>query len=360
MKHFLIVAIVLIVAAAGASIGYFAFPPTYHSIGLIRIRSYLPQVFRKDDQAGIMPGYEAFVQSQVEFMQTRRVVDQAMQHPDWKALGRGSSPEAASEFIKSIQITHRKNAETIRVEFTDKDPVVAAIGARAVVEAFERLYVEDDVDGAKRMSLLENRKSSLAAQLKGITDRIQAIGKPYGSDKLDPIFEYKLQEQLKAESELKAVQLALAQAQGRRASSATTQSTGLLASATVEQLRAQEASLRVFYDKLKTDTMTLGESRFEIENLRAEADTVRRKLAETNDEIDRRNLEGMVSGRLDIMSRGDRPELPATDRRILLASIGGIVGIGLTLGVVLLIALASRQVPCVAHAQADREEEVHV
>ena len=155
-------------------------------------------------------------------------------------------------------------------------------------------------------------------------------------------------------------QLALAQAQGRRASSATTQSTGLLASATVEQLRAQEASLRVFYDKLKTDTMTLGESRFEIENLRAEADTVRRKLAETNDEIDRRNLEGMVSGRLDIMSRGDRPELPATDRRILLASIGGIVGIGLTLGVVLLIALASRQVPCVAHAQADREEEVHV
>jgi Mrp family chromosome partitioning ATPase/uncharacterized protein involved in exopolysaccharide biosynthesis len=429
-RYWWVVPIALMLAAVGVGVGYRVMPPKYEGVGLIRIRPYTPKVLYTNDQNSVMPMFDSFMESQVAFIQGRRVIDQAMQHPDWKALGRGTSPDAVSEFIKSVEITHPRNAEIIRVTFTDSDPNVATVGARAVVEAYERLYVEDDVDGAKRMSWLETHKVDLGARLKSITDRIQTIGKPYGSDKLDPILDYKLQEQNKAESELKSVQLALAQAQGRQPASATTQPAELSAEAiaaadpraqealkykldaqrnlkvllvrhgenhpdvltaqamlsvaesqlqgaiadfrmanpagmtrtgsriqdlalpSVEQLRAQEANIKGFYDKLKADTVALGEARFEIEKLRLEAEDMRQKLTETNNRIEQLNQEGVVSGRLDIMSRGDLPDHPTTDRRIALAAACGFGGIGLTIGVFLTIGLVDRRFRYVADAKA--------
>lgn len=279
--------------------------------------------------------------TQVEVARSERVIDQAMQRPEWKALNRGTWPEAPAEFAERLCVEHPKNSELILISFTDKTPEAAAAGAGSLVSAFEELSREYDVTGAQRTRFLEDRKSALDLQLKVLDSRIQDLSKEYGTEDLSPVWNYKLQELLMLESELTRIQLPLV----------TTATTATTATTRPHDPLSQEEALKAQLRVAQAETIELGRRRLELDRLRGEAAAMRSKLNETNEDLERLNADAAISpSRMLIMSRGERPLRPVIGRSIVVAGGGAA---GLVLG--LLIVICVRVLGCGSAYRGDQQ-----
>ncbi|MCY2954891.1 MAG: hypothetical protein NTU53_23415 [Planctomycetota bacterium] len=212
------VPLALVGAILGSSIAYLVSGPKYRSAGLIQIKPTLPRILYNSEQNNVMPMFDAFVESQVMLIRSQRVLTMAMQNPDWKSFGRGLKLDAQADFIEGLEVAHPKNSEMILVAFLDRDPDAAVTAVAAVIAAYQKIFAEYDVESVtNRAKVLEERQTMLNGQLKSLNERIFAIGSEFGSDKLDPIYAFKLQELNNLESGLKAIQLALALKEGEPA-----------------------------------------------------------------------------------------------------------------------------------------------
>ena len=168
-----ILAVVGIVA--GGAIGYRLQKPMYTSTGMIRVKPYLtPVMGNNNDQSGAMPYFDQFVGSQVALIRSTRVINHAMQQPDWKALNLGVGPEQVQGFMDSVDARNPPGTLFVLVSFTDPDPDVARRGAKSTIEAqidiLENKYdaVKKDVDTVKDKSdaELNTMKQSFEASLR--------------------------------------------------------------------------------------------------------------------------------------------------------------------------------------------------
>lgn len=202
-------------AILGAAIGYFAVPPTYRSTGMIQVHPNLQKILYQTEQNGLMPMFDAFVESQVQLISSQRVIDLAMQRAEWKKFGRELSDKKIAEFGISLEVVHPKNSELIVVAFSDRDPAAAASAVTAVIRAYyERFGHSDQESGARRMEQLENWRNDLDDQLNSRKIAIQRIANEFGSDSLQQNLDRKLAEVDSLDGELWRAQLAVAAAGG--------------------------------------------------------------------------------------------------------------------------------------------------
>ncbi|HYO07778.1 MAG TPA: hypothetical protein VER17_02295 [Tepidisphaeraceae bacterium] len=195
----------------GGYAGYRVREPLYQSTGVIRIKPSLPRVLYQIDQNGVMPMFDAFIESQVALITSQRVIDVAMQHPEWKALGRGLAPEQMAAFAKGLSALHPQGSELVLVKFEDTSPDAARRAVAAVIDAYDRLYGENDSESAQsRMKLLEERRTTLSGEYKNITDQIRAIADTTASSSIDQLYGGKLNRLLEIEAQLQQAEIALA------------------------------------------------------------------------------------------------------------------------------------------------------
>ena len=202
--------------AGGICAGYFLPPVRYRSTGLIRIKPSVKRILFPSEQNAVMPMFDSFMESQVALINSARVLDYAMQNPDWQGLGRGLSPKIVTEFRDSVEVEHPRNSEVIIISLSDRDPDAAGIGVKAVIEAYQKLYGETDADNqARTLQILEDRRTALANELKSLNERVLGIANEFGTDSLGPIYDFKLQQLNHIEVELQQAKLLLASVEGR-------------------------------------------------------------------------------------------------------------------------------------------------
>jgi succinoglycan biosynthesis transport protein ExoP len=207
-RYWLAISLALIGAVVGAPAGRFSATPEYKSVGVIRVQPILPKILYQTEQNGVMPMFDAFIAAQVAQIQSRRVTDEAMLLPEWKALGRGLTPDVVAEFQRNLTVESPRGGPLIDVTFTDKDPKVAAVAVKAIIQTYERFYNDNETEsGMPAMNLLENRRNELNAQLNSINDRILAIANDFGSSALQEVYEFKLSELNNIESQLHRAQI---------------------------------------------------------------------------------------------------------------------------------------------------------
>ncbi len=441
------VPLALVLAAGAAFVAYRYFPLKYQSTGLVQIRPYIPGILK--DQAGVMPMFEAFAESQAQLMRSRRTIDMAMQNPEWAGLGRGVSPQTVTDFTESLAVARPKGGEMVLVNFTDPDPTAAMIAVASIIQAYQALYGENDIQSIEsRIQVLEGLRTRHTAELDGIRKRIDGIGAEFGSNKLEQQYQFKVEELNKLESQLKQVQLNLAIAEaalGQAATQPSTQPAETMAPATqpaeltdevvaavdpiardalrrlrslqhrlewhlqtkgenhrdVKQtrfelataeaelgeavrffrdavakglipnpltsqqqapgapvraidlapLRSQQQKLLALYEREKQATMELGRKNMLIESLRVEEENVRIKLDEVKARIETLNLESAGSGRIVVISRGDRPVAPSNDKRIPVAGASGFGGFAIGIGLAVLVGLMDRRFRSIGDAR---------
>jgi Mrp family chromosome partitioning ATPase/uncharacterized protein involved in exopolysaccharide biosynthesis len=211
-----ILAIVLAIGLGGglAYLGWTIPKPIYKSTGMIRIKPFTTRILYSNERNEMMPMFDSFVDSQVLLMRSQRVTDLAMQSDEWRALKRGSTPQEAADFVKSLEVIRPEGSEIVQVSFTDLNPTAAVIGAKSVIEAYEKIYGESDVGADSRtMQVLEDRRTALTNEISGYTGRIQTIASEFGSDALEEMYKHKLVELDKIESEWRDAQLAVTRLQ---------------------------------------------------------------------------------------------------------------------------------------------------
>ncbi|HZZ42262.1 MAG TPA: hypothetical protein VFE58_04950 [Tepidisphaeraceae bacterium] len=109
-----------------------------------------------------------------------------------------------------------------------------------------------------------------------------------------------------------------------------------------QMLQARIAAVQKLYDQKHQDLLILGQKRLDIDNLRKEEDSIKERVDVFKARIEQLNLQDKVSGRIQIVSFGDRPVVQK-DTRLKIAPGCAFGGGVLGFGIVLLIGLMDRR-----------------
>lgn len=198
------VAVILaaIFGAAFGAAGYLLPQLRYQSVGVVQVMPIIPRILYESEQNDIMPMFDTYVDAQTERIRSRRVIDNAIRSDHWKPFG-GTSNQDTAAFIENLKVIHPRGSQIIHVAFTHEDRQGAMAGARAVIEAYEEIFVERDKQrDSVRIEVLQARRVDLTNELRSLRDRILSIANEFGDDSLDNIYEFKLEQLHKIESML--------------------------------------------------------------------------------------------------------------------------------------------------------------
>jgi len=199
-----------VLGAGAAAVGYKALPLEYESTSTIRIAPVLPKVLFENEENAMIPMFDSFVQTQVSLIQSRRVIDMAMQSDEWTGVGGDYSIESLQEFSESITVTQPKNSQLVMVQCSANDPTRARAMTKALVDAYMTIYGEADIaTETQRYQVLEERTSALTRQLEDTSARILQIANEYGSEALGEIHQFEIERLQTLQTELERAELEL-------------------------------------------------------------------------------------------------------------------------------------------------------
>lgn len=191
------------------ALGWVSAKRDYASTGIVQIRAYVPKILYQTEQAGVLPMFDSYLGAQEALIASRRVIDMAMGSEAWRKLGRGNSNQDIAQFMRQLEI--RRRGEMILITFRDEDADAAATATKAIIEAYELLYREQDTESqSERLRVLQDRQVSLTNQINSLRERIFAIANEFGSDGLSRLHAFKLEELQKIEAKLRENELAIA------------------------------------------------------------------------------------------------------------------------------------------------------
>lgn len=123
----------LLFAPLGGVAGYKVWSPQYASVGLIRVKPLLERVLYQTEQSSAIPMYDGYISSQMDLMQSERVIALAMESPEWKGLDRDLNDETMAVFRNNLVVTRARGSQVIHISFTDEDPQAPhlAVGTRS-------------------------------------------------------------------------------------------------------------------------------------------------------------------------------------------------------------------------------------
>jgi len=209
-RYFWAVLLTLIGLAGGGWLGYRSVVLKYQTIGMLSIRPYFPPTIKETELSRVMPMFDEFVDSQVQFIQDQRVLDKAMESDLWRKSGGGNRPEDQLDFRKNLRVTRR--GQIIRIAYWDPDISVTSSAVRAVIDAYMQIYGEKESQGfQEREKVLLKEKNELTTKLETVETQMAKLVSQWGTEDLEPIFQAQLSEMNKIETAYNTVVLHLAE-----------------------------------------------------------------------------------------------------------------------------------------------------
>lgn len=228
LAHKRTVLIVAVLLAIGPIIALWTLKaPQYEAYGQVRVRPMVPfLVFRTEDN-GIVPHYQAFLNTQVGLIRSPVVIQRALENPDVQATRwyqkesrtlLGHRKGHLERLRESLSVWPRIGTELIDVSLTTDMPADAAVIINAVLDAY-MAYVEEHTDASAK-EVLEQLVSEFKVLDTDIRNRravIERLGKQLGtSDPEELVIRQRLRVD-ESEAELAAMKRALLLARRRAA-----------------------------------------------------------------------------------------------------------------------------------------------
>ncbi len=204
-------------ALIGGYLGYRSQVPLYKTEGMVRIASELPPVLEKNDLNERKSMFEEFLASQEMVIKSRKVLDNALDDPAWKATGRGNYPALEEKFADQLTVEHPSRTELLRISFLDPDPNVAAAAVTAVINGYQTVYADEETKAeAKRLAVLQEILTGLRKQRDDLQAQISAQARANGTEDMEAPYTAKLTEKNNIESDLSRIRTQLALAESRQ------------------------------------------------------------------------------------------------------------------------------------------------
>jgi len=187
--------------------------PVYRSEGAVQVRAYVPPVlWESTGETGVMPMARSFAEAQARLLVSEQVLSAALEDPAWKRMDVKQVPESPASLRSMLRVGDpSRESLVIRVTSTHRDPLVAHMATRTVIDAYmaEREAGEGE-SGASRRQVLEQRERDLTARMRELREQIYEIAREFGSDDLDQAYNHQLTQLNERESAINDVQLELA------------------------------------------------------------------------------------------------------------------------------------------------------
>ena len=126
---------------------------------------------------------------------------------------------------------------------------------------------------------------------------------------------------------------------------------GVKAHRSLKQLRAAEVRLGQLYQQIRTQALALGVKYQKIQDLRRREKALRAQMTSIKNRVEQINIESGAGGRIDVISRGDAPQV-TRDLRKPAAAAGGLAGMAMGFGIVFLWGLFNQRLRNVGDAEA--------
>lgn len=393
-----------LLAAVGGAVGYLASPAKYVSRGLVHIEGAFPTILYPTQENQVPPMFDAYVASQVAFLQSGKLLAEAVDLPEMAEVGWHPGPRGVSALYAAVTVNRGRGEQTIAVSVEHRDPNMAHVAVNAILSVYGKSV--PDPGGlslpAKERALVQ-REESLNALLREFRLRVLEHSGQYGRDAIEQTFAAKVDELMVVDERLEQIRLALRQldAGGESALAGTALGTVHLGVETplsplrekelallaeieslsyapghpiIRNLRRQLEAIRIqmelrqgdsndldvpmrtrlveleaanvaVRDRLGEQTAVLGRQRIVLAGLSEQVAEIGQRLATTRRRLDEiRFVAGLTNAERITIVRGELPGLPASDRRAKLSAAGVVFGAAGGVAFVVLIGLRDRRI----------------
>lgn len=206
-----VVIVGLLLAVPLAAAGYLAVKPTYTSTGMIRIAPTMTVIMYNLEDAKVPAMFESMVSTQAALLQSRRVLDLAMDDPKLRAAGWPPGEEGLALLQKNLDVSNRRALELIAASVKSPDRGLAQAAVNAILEAYEKVYDDNNtITHTGRTQAIEQQRDKLATEIELARRTIRDLAKKYATDELDGLHSEKIIEVEKLNQDIKNLELALA------------------------------------------------------------------------------------------------------------------------------------------------------
>jgi len=297
-RWWLILILATVTAPAAAFLGWKTGVREYSSIGMVRVKPVLARVLYQNEDKGVMPMFDSFVNTQMSLLKGPRVVREAVQDPRWERAFGKATDVAMAEYANSITVT--RNGEIIVVGVRDTSPATAQAGTLSLVNAYKRINV--DTEGREDetvLKALQDRSMTLTSELRANRERIVAVAGEFGTENLAPYQESKLKLVAELENELQRRRAALPTSRptvkeridgkGEAEAEATAKTPAEMSEREVSAFDSRLASLLDSRDEresqLSTMGLTMGEQNPAVVRLKNEIAQLERRISERVEDV---------------------------------------------------------------------------
>ena len=224
--------------------------PLYQSQGAIRIAEELPYIWKPVDPSDPVPNYASYMESQVLLINSRRVLDLAMEDPVWRTTAKGVPVDPEDYFSKNLSVVFKPETEFIEVSVLDPDPATAAAAVTSVINAYAQLYNGMSSESeSSRLSELQQLQSNLQNDLKTIDDQIDRALAKYGTSNLQDFYDQAEQRVTRLKTQIETTESAIAISPNVVAADPPSSQPAADSSLNDEQIAAVDPTMRHYLDQ---------------------------------------------------------------------------------------------------------------
>jgi Mrp family chromosome partitioning ATPase len=174
----------------GGAVAWQLGKPKYESRGLLRIAYTRPVVLVETDQNAPLLMFDTYMASQRMLITSRRVIDNAVQDPIWKASGHQPPVDFEKYCSENLAVETKSHSEYIEVAVRDTDPNVAATAVNSIINAYADLYNNQNrTQDSQRLGVLQERQGKVQEQIDQANRNIEVIASEFGTTNLDQFFD---------------------------------------------------------------------------------------------------------------------------------------------------------------------------
>ncbi len=156
----------VILAALGASAGYFSQGDIYQSTSLIAVSPVTQRVLSSGSDDSIARHFDSWVDRQLAIIEGPKVLEPAMSSDEWQSVAFGAYATSPVMFRSGLNVARKRGQEVIAISYEAPVPELAQAGANAVTDAYKvELERSEQLQDSQRLRILEDRKLDLQKKI---------------------------------------------------------------------------------------------------------------------------------------------------------------------------------------------------
>lgn len=174
----------LLLAVKFGIIGYMSTVPRFRSTAIVQVETQLPVIIKGIDDMNPWDT-NRYVATQVHFIQTRRVLEEAMKDPALAALPGAQDPSFIKQVEDGLIVEWDGRNDLIHVSYESEQPQAAMAITNAVIHSYDRIFASSgSLELNQKMEVLKDLKRKQEIDLREKRKQIDLVRAKYGTTNL--------------------------------------------------------------------------------------------------------------------------------------------------------------------------------